>query len=207
MQVVVLTGGIACGKSAAESFFRELGVPVIDADTIAREITQADSPYYTQIIDHFGPAVCDKDNTLNRKALAHHIFNNPIEKKWLEALLHPPILAHIKQRLEALRQHPTSSPYCLITIPLLAEMNTRPNWINTVIVLVCPPLLQLQRLLHREPHDSISSARAKIQAQTNTNNRLKLADYTLHNDGTLADLKAQVYHLHQYLIRKASKRK
>ncbi len=203
MQCIVLTGGIACGKSAAEKFFIELGVPVIDADVIAKEITSHNSPYHHHIVAHFGADFCQPDQTLNRKALARHIFKNPTEKKWLETLLHPPILEHIVQRIQALKENP-STPYCLIFLPLLAEIRERPAWIDAVIVMLCPPAVQLQRLLQREPEDDLLSARHKIQAQASTNQRLHLADYTLHNDGTLADLKTQVYHLHQRLLHAAS---
>jgi dephospho-CoA kinase len=201
MRCIVLTGGIACGKSAAEKMFSELGVPVIDADVIAKDLTVKTSPYCQQIIDHFGGAFCLPDHSLDRKALAHHIFSNPHEKKWLEALLHPPILLLIEKHISML---PRDTPYCIITLPLLADMVEHPAWIDAVIVMVCPPALQLQRLLKRSTHDTVSTAQNKIRAQANTNTRLKLADYTLHNDGTLADLKAQVYHLHEQLIRTAS---
>ncbi len=203
MQCIVLTGGIACGKSAAEKCFLEFGVPVIDADIIAKELTQQGSRYYQQIIAHFGTDFCQSDHTLNRKALARYIFQNPTEKKWLETLLHPPILDQIAQHIQTLKEK-LSAPYCLILLPLLAEIRERPVWIDAVIVMLCPPAVQLQRLLEREPWDDLLSAQLKIQAQASTNQRLHLADYTLHNDGTLADLKTQVYHLHQRLLHAAS---
>lgn len=204
MQCIVLTGGIACGKSVAEQCFFELDVPVIDSDVIAREITRQDSPYHHQIIAHFGTHFCHPDHTLNRKALAQYIFKNPTEKKWLEALLHPPILERIAETIALLKKQSSAPHYCLISLPLLAELPERPAWIDAVIVILCPPAIQLQRLLQRHPDEDLLFARHKMQAQASTNERLHLADYTLHNDGTLADLKTQVYHLHQRLLHAAS---
>ncbi|HLF66805.1 MAG TPA: dephospho-CoA kinase, partial [Gammaproteobacteria bacterium] len=88
MKVYGLTGGIGSGKTTAANFFAELGIPVIDADQISKEITQPNTPTTQDIIKHFGDEVC-VNHTLDRNKLRQIIFNNPAEKKWLEQLLHP----------------------------------------------------------------------------------------------------------------------
>ena len=88
--VVGLTGGIGSGKSTIAKLFAELGVPVIDADIVARQIVEKGSPLLQQIVAHFGTEMLLANGELNRAALREKVFNHETEKQWLNQLLHPP---------------------------------------------------------------------------------------------------------------------
>ena len=87
--IVALTGGIGSGKSTVAEAFNQLGVPVVDADIIARQVVAIGAPALQKIAEHFGPDILQNDGALNRAALREVIFNQPQEKQWLDGLLHP----------------------------------------------------------------------------------------------------------------------
>ena len=103
--VVGLTGGIGSGKSTIAELFAELGVPVIDADLVARQVVEKGSPLLAEIAVHFGPEILLEDGALNRAALREKVFNHEREKQWLNQLLHPAIrhemLALIKNIMQS----------------------------------------------------------------------------------------------------------
>src|SRR3990167_8125346 len=111
-----LTGGVGSGKSTVAKLFAELHIPIIDADQIAHEITEKDTPIFKKLVRHFGPSILDKAGLLNRKKLRDIIFEKREERRWLENLLHPDII----QRMQA-RSQKTKAPYVILVIPLLAE--------------------------------------------------------------------------------------
>ena len=111
---VGLTGGIASGKTTVCQIFSELGIDIFDADDIARELVQVDTPCYQQILEHFGTDFLLADRTLNRQQLRTHIFSNAQAKVTLENILHPAIqTALISRSADSL------SPYNILAIPLL----------------------------------------------------------------------------------------
>jgi dephospho-CoA kinase len=110
-----LTGGFACGKSAAAEYFSQLGIEVIDTDVIAHEVVQ-DRAVLNQLIAHYGRQIMTANDTLDRKYLRDLVFSNPMEKQWLENVLHPLILARMQQQAAQAR-----SAYCVLAIPLLVE--------------------------------------------------------------------------------------
>ena len=116
MYVVAITGGIGSGKTTVANQFAALGIEVVDADLIAREVVEPGTPALAAIASHFGPGILDEQGRLDRRALRERIFSDPAAKSWLNALLHPII------RSEMLRQcAATSSPYCLLVVPLLVS--------------------------------------------------------------------------------------
>ena len=98
MYVVAITGGIGSGKTTVANQFAALGIEVVDADLIAREVVEPGTPALTAIASHFGPGILDEQGRLDRRALRERIFSEPAAKSWLNALLHPII------RSEMLRQ-------------------------------------------------------------------------------------------------------
>ena len=99
--VVGLTGGIGSGKSTIAGLFAELGVPIVDADLVARQVVEKGSPLLAEIAAHFGPEILLKDGTLNRAALREKIFANEMQKHWLNQLLHPAIRHEMLRQLAA----------------------------------------------------------------------------------------------------------
>jgi dephospho-CoA kinase len=195
--VVGLTGGIACGKSSVSAVLRQQGVPVIDADTLARSLTVPQTPAYCAITDYFGPACLNPDGTLNRAYLRTRIFTNASEKQWLEALLHPLIFEACLQALVAL---PPETVYVVLDIPLLIESKlTYP--VNAVWVVDATPARQKARLKNRDDL-SPSIIQAILAAQASRSLRLQKADVLIKNNKTLKELQAFVIDLHEKMLRK-----
>lgn len=189
-----LTGGIGSGKSTVARLFSEFGAPVIDADLISHQLTQVGTPAFKKIIEHFGKTLLNTDGSLNREKLKKIIFNAPEKKQWLEKLLHPVIRTHMTQQMEKI-----DYPYCILMIPLLAEVQPHPM-VDRVLVVDIDPATQIQRVLLR---DNMTKEQATkiIAAQASREARLVLADDVITNEGSLDELRAQVKVLHEkYLI-------
>ena len=118
MIVIALTGGIGSGKSEAARQFANIGVPVVDLDVIAHELTAIGEPILLDIARIFGNDFLNKDGSLNRTKLREHVFNNPAERLKLEALIHPAIHARALKQL-ADNNHNSRAPYQILVIPLL----------------------------------------------------------------------------------------
>ena len=114
--IVALTGGIGSGKSTVANAFADLGINVIDADIIARQVVEPGAPALHAIADHFGANMIAADGTLQRRALRERIFANPEEKNWLNDLLHPLIQQETQHQIQQ-----ATSPYVLWVVPLLVE--------------------------------------------------------------------------------------
>jgi dephospho-CoA kinase len=192
--VIGLTGGIGSGKTTVANFFAELGVNVIDADLIARELTRPGAPAHKPIIDHFGTDILTQNGELDRRKLRNIIFKNPAARFWLENTLHPLILQSIRERIAA-----SPSPYCLVVIPLLAEAAAQIDFLDRVCVVDAPEVLRKEWAAKR---DQVATADIEriITAQSARNQRLAMANDVILNDRDLNYLKEQVKKLHnQYL--------
>lgn len=194
MLVVALTGGIGSGKSTVANMFEQHGVPIIDADVIARELSQPDQPAYFTIIQHFGPEIIMKDGRINRKRLRHIIFTQPEERLWLEDLLHPLILDDIAKQIKR-----TQAAYCLVVIPLLLESEYSFPFINRILVVDTPEHLQISRAAQRDEalHHEVE---AIANAQLGRQERLAKAHDVVINDGKIEDLKPQVEKMHNFYL-------
>lgn len=192
-----LTGGIGSGKSKVTELFSALGAPVIDADVIARKVTQQPD-IITAVVSHFGPEVAENNGELNRRKLREVIFNDPSRRLWLEKLLHPLILQEMEKEASQL-----SSPYCLMVAPLLLEATLPQQWIDRILVVDSSEENQIKRTMQR---DQLSrEAVAKIlQAQLSRSQRLAKADDIIVNDGDLNQLAAEVKKLDTFYKNLAS---
>jgi dephospho-CoA kinase len=184
-----LTGGIASGKTTVANLFAALGVPIVDTDMLSREVVEPGSPLLRQITDHFSMQVQSGDGTLNRQELRKRIFEDPEQRKWLEALLHPAIRELTDARSEA-----ATGPYVIVAIPLLVETDGAARF-DRVLVVDCDPDLQLARLMARDGAKAEDALRM-LAAQAPRAARLAVADDVIHNDGDLASLRDQVAKLH-----------
>jgi dephospho-CoA kinase len=186
---IVLTGGIASGKTAVSDCFARLGVTVIDTDVIARKIVEPGRPALSQIVEGFGADFLDSDGRLDRRRMRDAIFSNPEQKNRLEAILHPLIARDVTRQIDQL-----AAPYCILVIPLYAD-STHYSWTDRVLVVDVNEDTQLERVIAR---DKITpeQAHAILDAQASRQERLALADDVLDNSGTLSDLEAKVRALH-----------
>ena len=190
---VALTGGIGSGKSTIADNFSRLGITVVDADVIARQVVEPGQPALRIISDHFGDEILLQDGTLNRRALRAKIFSSAEEKKWLNALLHP--LIHQRTQAEI---NQALSPYVLWVVPLLIENNLQQK-ADRVLVVDVSPEVQIARTIAR---DKVSREHVLqiLAAQATREARLSAADDVINNDGGTVQVAAHVDRLHrQYL--------
>ncbi|MDO5610981.1 MAG: dephospho-CoA kinase [Pseudomonadota bacterium] len=186
--IIGLTGGIAAGKSAADAAFKTLGVPVIDADLIARELVEPGQAALAEIANRFGPAMLDADGRLDRAALRRHVFADDASRRELEAILHPRIRAEMARQG---RQAP--HPYAIASIPLLAEGGGRSAypWLSRILLIDVSREIQQQRLIQRDGIDA-ELAQRMIAAQANRSERQAIADDILQNEATLQELGTRI---------------
>ncbi|NIR61925.1 MAG: dephospho-CoA kinase [Gammaproteobacteria bacterium] len=185
MLKVGLTGGIGSGKSTAAAYFRERGAPVLDADEIARELVAPGRPALDEIVETFGPDLLRPDGRLDRHRLRRRVFDDPEQRRRLEAILHPRVRAELERRLAAL-----DARYCVLVVPLLLEAGYR-DLVDRVLVIDAPPELQRERAQARDglPRTQVEAIAA---AQAERAERLAAADEVIRNDGDLEKLRAQV---------------
>ncbi len=181
-----LTGGIASGKSAVGARFRERGLPVIDADTLARDVVAAGTPGLAEVVQAFGDGVLLPDGGLDRKAVAAIVFGDDTKRKQLNAILHPRITALTLVRAEELRQK--GEPLACYEAALLVE-NGVADAFRPLVVVSAPEEVQVARAAARD-HATPDEARARIRAQMPLEQKVKLADLVIENTGTLDELRA-----------------
>ena len=198
MYVVAITGGIGSGKTTVANQFAALGIEVVDADLIAREVVAPGTPALAAITSHFGPEMLTEQGLLDRRVLRERIFSDPAAKSWLNALLHPII------RSEMLRQcAAVSSPYCLLVVPLLVE-NRLTELADRVLVIDVDEATQIERTCHR---DGVSreQAQAILASQASRSERLAMADDVLDNQsGTTETIRERILALHETYLAFAS---
>ncbi|MDF2691202.1 MAG: coaE 1 [Gammaproteobacteria bacterium] len=195
---VGLIGGIGSGKSTVAELFAQLGVKLIDADIVAREMVLPNSQAMQEIAAHFGKTVLNPDNSLNRKALREIIFQDNGSRLWLENLLHPLIREQLVAEAKS-----AQSPYCMLVIPLLKSKTDYPI-LNRILAVDVPESIQIARVQLRDKVDE-AQAKAIINAQMPRQERLKLADDIIINDGHIFDLEHQVKKLHQLYLNETSR--
>ena len=191
MFCVGLTGGIGAGKSTVTKLFKKLNVPVIDCDQIAHKMTEQNTQLFRSIVKHFGRGILDDNGQINRRKLRSLVFSNQKEKKWIEKLLHPVILATMKENISQI-----DAPYCLLVIPLLAESMGKFDFIDRICVIDTSEASQIERTIKR---DNITKEEIKniLAYQASRTQRLKIADDIIYNEGDLSSLHQQIEELHQ----------
>ena len=196
MLKVGLSGGIASGKSTVAKCFGELGVPVIDADEIARRLTVPGSAGLRAIAEAFGAKMLNRDGGLNRAALRQLAFADASARRRLNAILHPAIRDHMEKEIKKLH-----APYCIIVIPLLIEAGMQ-DMVDCIVIVDCGEETQLQRIVARDHCDKAEAGKI-IKSQHDRKKRLEVADIVVDNEGTMEHLKKQVDELHRALLHRA----
>jgi len=194
MFVVGLTGGIGSGKSTVADCFAAQGVPVIDTDVIARELTAPGGTALEAIRAAFGDTVMQADGRLDRAALRRHVFADTPARRQLEAILHPLIRQRVEQTLAIL-----TAPYVVIVIPLLVESGGYRDVLDRVLVVDCPEDLQVARVVARSGlgRDEVA---AILAAQASRVERLAVADDVIRNTASPEALCAEAAILHQHYL-------
>ena len=200
MLKIALTGGIGSGKTTVSNYFRKLGVPVIDADEVSHEVTQAGEPAVQKIADVFGASVLDCDGNLDRAALRNIVFGDPESRKQLESILHP----EIRQRMNEAAGH-IQSPYCLFSIPLLIETSQHTSYDRVLVVEASED--RRRSWIQSRSDLTQNEITAILSAQVSDDQRRRVADDLLINDCGIDDLHAGIDRLHKaYLALSATQK-
>lgn len=185
---VGLTGGIASGKSAAAEAFAALGVDVVDADVLAREVVAPGSEGLHALMAAFDSGILDADGALDRRRMRERVFGDPAARSRLEGIVHPRVRALLRERLDT-----AASPYAIAAIPLLAEGGGRQAYpsLDRILVIDVDPATQHARAMARDGIDAELASRM-IAAQATRAQRFAVADDVVVNDATLAALHRHV---------------
>ena len=193
MLKIGLTGGIGCGKTTATNYFAKLGVPIIDADEIARELVEPGMPALIKIRQIFGKETISYNGSLNRKALRNIIFSDPIQKKKLESILHPRVYAEMQRRVDRLHNE-----YAILSIPLLLETKME-YFVDRILIIDCSVEAQFERVKKR---DRLNDERIQsiLNSQVSRDQRLLSGDDIIDNSGSTTALEESLKKLHNLYV-------
>ena len=187
---IALTGGIGSGKTSIASIFKSLGVPIIDSDTISKEIILPGKPCFKDIVDKFGKEILTNKGTIDRYKLRDIIFNNDKARIKLENIIHPVVFKNIDTEISLINY-----PYCLVIIPLLIETKSTERF-DRILVIDALESLQFERIVKR---DDISPILIKkiIKTQAKRKERLRYANDIIVNNDKIINLNKSINALHK----------
>jgi dephospho-CoA kinase len=191
--IIGLTGGIGSGKSAAANFFHSEGVTVLDADQLAREVIEQNTPGFQSIVDYFGSDIIGEDGSIDRAKLRQEIFDDKEKKKAIESITHPLVLDLMAERIAA-----STSPYSIIMVPLIFETNSMSAY-NRILVIDCDTKLQLERATLRD-NNSSEQIQKILDSQCSRTERLSIANDVIPNNDTLENLKTRSLAMHKFYL-------
>lgn len=174
---VALTGGIATGKSYVLARLKDRGIPVIDADDIVHQALGPGTPATNAIASRFGSDFLKPDGSIHRTMLGVKVFRDPDTRREIEGILHPVVYQSIRSWFDTL-----GGPMGVASIPLLYETNREKDF-DYVVVTVCPPDVQLRRVLDRD-RMSEEEAHQRIAAQIPAEEKAARADFVILTGGT-----------------------
>lgn len=193
--IVGLTGGIASGKSTVSNYFREFGAEVLDADVVAKELSEKEENV-AKIIEIFGNEILDENGNISRKKMRERAFLEKDKLKQLNELLHPQVIEVFKNKKENTKE----DEIVIFDIPLLFEAGME-NLCDTVIVVYISKRVQLERMMKRDRH-GIDLAERIIESQMSMSDKIDKADIIINNNCTLEDLKNNVNMVYYNLQKK-----
>jgi dephospho-CoA kinase len=193
-----LTGGVASGKSTVARYFRDLGAYIIDADRVGHELIEPGHAAFQELIDRFGKDILDRDGRIDRKKLGGKVFSEPQNLQILNAILHPRIIACMREvAIEYRARNPRS--VVIIDAPLIFEAGME-HTLTKVMVAWCRPDQQLERLMARAGV-SREEAEQRIKSQMPLEEKLRRADYAIDCTGSLEQSHVQAKALYVELSR------
>ena len=186
MLIVGLTGGVASGKTAVSQVLKEEGAYIIDADQIARELVQPHKPAWNELIRAFGQEILQEDGSIHRKKLADKVFADPKQRKLLNQILHPRIKEEMDRRTKEIGQ---KDPEAIVVIdaPLIVELGDHRE-MDKLIVVTTTQTQQIERLKDRDGAKPEEALRI-VSSQMPLEEKVKLADFVIRNEGSLEETK------------------
>ncbi|KAH7341342.1 CoaE-domain-containing protein [Rhizoctonia solani] len=196
MLIVGLTGGIASGKSTVSSLLASHGIPVIDADLLARQVVEPGTPGHAAICTTFGTGILKEGSQdIDRKKLGEIIFNDERKRRQLNAIVHPAVRKAMFWSL--IRCWLRGERVCVLDVPLLIETGMWKQ-VGKVVVVYVSKELQMQRLMRRDSSDR-TAAHSRVSSQLPLASKLEYADVVIDNSGSTAETDRQVTSLIQRL--------
>lgn len=186
-----LTGGIGTGKSTVTRILRQQGIPVVDADELAREVVKSGTQAHQDVIVAFGATAVSADGQLNRKEIGRQVFSDKSKLATLEKIIHPKV-----RELCALRKSELAAQgfsLAFYDVPLLFEKKME-DMFDQIVVVTCDPSVQKDRLMKRDGF-SEEEAIKRISAQLPLEHKVKAAHFTIENNGSISDLERKVSEL------------
>ena len=194
MTVFGLTGGIACGKSSVTEILRGAGVPMVDADEVARSLVEPGSKVLGKIVARFGAGMLLEDGGLNRRKLGMLVFNDTGERRALEQIMTIPLRKACDAAIEELKKTQDFIGYdCALIIESRQQSRFRP-----LVVVTAPLSAQVARLMSRNTLTE-EQAMLRIKSQMSSHSKLKWADYTICNDSDIEHLTARTMEVYKRL--------
>jgi len=203
MLIVGLTGGVASGKTAVSGVLKEEGAYIIDADQIARELAQPHQPAWNELVRTFGEEILQEDGSIDRKKLADRVFADPNQRKLLNQILHPLITKEMDRRTKEIGQ---KNPQAIVVIdaPLLIEVGYH-RQVDKVMVVTSTQAQQFERLKARDGINFEEALRI-LSSQMPIEEKVKLADFVIRNEGSLAEVRERTKEVFQELKKIALQR-
>ena len=183
-----LTGGIASGKSTVGAMLRQMGAVVIDTDWIAHEVTAPGSGAVMEMSRRYGSDIVKEDGSLRRDAVGKIVFSDPVEKKWLEALLHPLIRAEAEKQAQAAFE--AGQRVVVLDVPLLFESGWNGK-VDEIWTVYTPQAIQEVRLQRRDGYTD-SEIADRLASQWPIDEKAKRADVVIDNTGLPESTRRQV---------------
>jgi len=196
--VVGLTGGIASGKTTVALMFNDLGIPVLDADDLAREVVEPGTPGLAAIVEEFGEDVLDEEGGLDRKKVADLVFGDEEARETLNAIMHPRIGAAGVEHMRSFEDF--EAPYLIYEGALLVETGAYKAF-QALVVVSAEESVQRLRLIARDGF-TLPEANARIEAQLPLDRKIAVADYVVTNNGDLEATRREVLEIHERLVAK-----
>ena len=194
MLIIGLTGNIGCGKSSLSKIFMDEGIDVVDADIVSRQIFE-DEELLQTVFEKFGPSIKNNDGSLNRKALGNIVFNDDEKLIELNNITHPRIKDKIFNQIRNLEEQ--GKPIVILDGALLVETGYLDD-IDKLIVVTCDEEIQIERIKKRDNCTKLE-ALSRIKSQMSQVEKVKYADYTIDNSGTIEELKNKAYKFMSYI--------
>lgn len=192
MIIVGLTGGVASGKSTVARMLEGKGALVLDADRIAREVVLPGEEAWRELRDWLGPSIAGPQGDLDRRRLGELVFNDPIARQRLNAIVHPRVFEVFAARTAEIRRRDPDA-VLIYDVPLLLETGME-GLVDLVVLVYVPAGIQLQRLQSRDDLTP-EAALSRIGAQISLEEKRALADTIIDNSGTRDETLHRVAHL------------
>ncbi|MEG0260554.1 MAG: dephospho-CoA kinase [Lysinibacillus sp.] len=186
--IIGLTGSIASGKSTVAKMIIKLGLPIVDADVVARDVVEPGSATLAMIAEQFGESILQEDGALNRAKLGDIIFREPAKRKTLNDIMHPAIRVEMLRQRDALIE--AGAPHVVMDIPLLFESKLQ-HFVEKILVVSIKEEVQLRRLMERNQL-SQEDAVARIQSQLPMTVKVKGAHAVIYNNESFEQTEAQL---------------